>query len=140
MHGYILWIPSRMPHCLQEKLAKVARMQAAVEEAEKSSTATSSPPSAVAVPGWICHHAHACPWHACMRIHAKACTCMCTHLFFGSITEKIYMHMSAYVRLSKLMHAGQFFSASATGAHAPGAVTRRLPSDGSMTWSTWVSA
>ena len=92
MHGYILWIPSHMPHCLQEKLAKVARMQAAVEEAEKSSTATSSPPSAVAVPGWICHHAHACPWHACMHIHAKACTCMCTHSFFGSITKNIYAY------------------------------------------------
>ena len=33
---------------------------------------------------------------------------------------------------------GFVYTAAADGAFAPGAPTRRLPSDGSMTWSTYV--
>ena len=67
--------------------------------------------------------------YICMHIHAKKNSCMHTHV------RAFVLHI-----FFVSMHAGQFFSASATGAHAPGGETRRLPSESSLTWSTWVPA
>ena len=94
---------------MQEKLKRIAKMQAAVDEVEKTSTASTPSPSPAPVPGEGIHMHAWCD----MLIIYMCCWCGCI--------------------------PGQLLLAAGTGAHASGGVPRRLPSDtGSLTLSQWV--